>query len=76
MNHCLRYNLKQFRKCNELSIQKMADFLGVKHRATYYSWETGVAEPNIKMLLTISFKMRVSVDDLLKRNQTIETLTQ
>jgi transcriptional regulator with XRE-family HTH domain len=64
----LQKNLKFLRLTKEYSIKKLADALGGVHRATYYSWETGGAQPNIQMILRLAHELDVSVDQLLKKD--------
>ncbi|MGI9543629.1 MAG: XRE family transcriptional regulator [Cyclobacteriaceae bacterium] len=62
----LQKNLKHLRESHSLSIQEMANNLGLAHRATYYSWERGDAQPNIHTLLRLAHEFDISVDELLK----------
>ncbi len=61
----LHKNLKFLRLRKDYSIQDIANALGGLHRATYYSWETGGAQPNIQMILMLAHEYDVSVDQLL-----------
>lgn len=62
----LQKNIKYLREKNELSLQGIANALGVLNRATYYSWERGDAEPNIKMLMKLANEFDISVDELIR----------
>ena len=59
-------NLKNARKEMEYTQKQVADKLGVVE-SCYANWEQGRTEPNIAMLRQISELLKVSVDDLLKK---------
>ncbi len=58
-------NLKNLRIDNNLTQQGIADSLGIS-RSSYSSYETGVSEPNIEVLIKISNFFNCTIDDLLK----------
>ncbi len=59
-------NLKHLRKNEGRSQELMAEELGIK-RSTLSAYETGSAEPNIKLLQKIARYLNTSVDDLLSK---------
>jgi transcriptional regulator with XRE-family HTH domain len=58
-------NLRLLRTNAGYTHDKMAEKLGIKVYS-YKSWERGIAEPNIAMLLKISDLFKVTVDDLIR----------
>lgn len=58
-------NLKNLRVNNNLTQQGIADSLGIS-RSSYSSYETGVSEPSIEVLIKMSIFFNCTIDDLLK----------
>jgi transcriptional regulator with XRE-family HTH domain len=56
--------LKSLRKTRKLSMQEMADELGLA-RSTYAGYESGYREPNLSSLRIMAHKLQTSVDYLL-----------
>lgn len=56
--------LKEYRKQNKITQQKLAGILGVS-RSAIAMWETGDNEPDHAMLVRIAEYFRISVDELL-----------
>lgn len=56
--------LKNLRKTRKLSMQEMADELGLA-RSTYAGYESGYREPNLCSLRTMARKLQTSSDYLL-----------
>ncbi|WP_235560878.1 helix-turn-helix domain-containing protein [Bacillus sp. FJAT-28004] len=56
--------LKQLRKSRKLTMQEVADFLGVA-KSTYAGYESGYRQPTLESIQTISRKLRTSADYLL-----------
>ena len=72
----LKKNLKFLRTSKKLSIQEMSKLIGAEHRATYYSWERGDSQPNIKTILKIAHDFDISVDELLNTDLSINTIPE
>lgn len=62
-------NIKRFRKLRGLSIQAMADKMGID-KAGIYKWEDGSTIPGGKKLTEISNALGVTVSELLEENLT------
>lgn len=56
--------LKQLRKTRKLTMQEVADYVGVA-KSTYAGYESGYRQPTIESIQTISRKLRTSADYLL-----------
>lgn len=56
-------NLKKFRENKKLSAIKLARILNVS-KATYYNYESGITNPDIKTLIELSKVLKVSIDEL------------
>lgn len=56
--------LKQLRKKRKLTMQDVADYVGVA-KSTYAGYESGYRQPTIESIQTISRKLRTSADYLL-----------
>lgn len=56
--------LKQMRKKRKLTMQEVADSVGVA-KSTYAGYESGYRQPTIESIQTISRKLRTSADYLL-----------
>lgn len=56
--------LKQLRKSRKLTMQEVADYVGVA-KSTYAGYESGYRQPTIESIQTISRKLRTSADYLL-----------
>jgi repressor LexA len=56
-------NLKKYRLDRKISVKKITTYLNVA-RATYYNYETGRTEPDIKTLIKLSKLLNISIDDL------------
>ncbi|GBG11930.1 transcriptional regulator [Paenibacillus sp. MY03] len=56
--------LKQLRKKRKLTMQEVADYVGVA-KSTYAGYESGYRQPTIESIQTISRKLRTSADYLL-----------
>ncbi|MDF2910462.1 MAG: family transcriptional regulator [Sporolactobacillus laevolacticus] len=61
--------LIELRKCKKLTIQNMADVLGIA-KSTYASYETGYRQPPIDALVKIADFFNVSLDLLVDRHHT------
>lgn len=59
--------IKEQRKKNDLTQEKLADFLGVSYKAVS-KWECGVSVPDISLIISLAKLFRVSTDDLLGVN--------
>jgi transcriptional regulator with XRE-family HTH domain len=56
--------LKQLRKKRKLTMQEIADYVGVA-KSTYAGYESGYRQPTIESIQTISRKLHTSADYLL-----------
>jgi transcriptional regulator with XRE-family HTH domain len=56
--------LKQLRKKRKLTMQEVADYIGVA-KSTYAGYESGYRQPTIESIQSISRKLRTSADYLL-----------
>ena len=56
--------LKQLRKQRKLTMQEVADYVGVA-KSTYAGYESGYRQPTLESIQTISRKLRTSADYLL-----------
>ena len=56
--------LKQLRKQRKLTMQEVADFVGVA-KSTYAGYESGYRQPTLESIHTLSRKLRTSSDYLL-----------
>lgn len=68
MTICFGENVKALRIKNELTQEKLADFLGISFQSVS-KWERGESYPDITMLPIIASLFNVSVDDLLGINE-------
>ncbi|MBR6507318.1 MAG: helix-turn-helix transcriptional regulator [Clostridia bacterium] len=59
--------IKELRKKNDFTQEKLADFLGVSYKAVS-KWECGVSVPDISLIISLAKLFRVSTDDLLGVN--------
>lgn len=56
--------IKQLRKENDLTQEKLADYLGISYKSVS-KWETGITFPDLSMIVPISKLLGVSTDELL-----------
>ena len=61
--------IKALRKKNELTQDKLADFLCVSYQAVS-KWETGVSSPDLSLIAPLTKLFNVSADELLCLNET------
>ncbi len=59
--------IKELRKKNDFTQEKLADFLGVSYKAVS-KWECGVTVPDISLIISLAKLFRVTTDDLLGVN--------
>ncbi len=55
--------IKELRKANDMTQEKLADYLGVSFQAIS-KWECGIASPDISLLVPISRLFSISIDEL------------
>lgn len=60
--------LKQLRTNNKISMQKLADEIGLKNRGTISQFETGITTPASDTLITIADYFDISLDYLVGRS--------
>lgn len=60
--------IKELRKKNGLTQEKLADYLRVSYQAVS-KWETGIANPDLSLIAPLTKLLRVSADELLGLNQ-------
>ena len=56
--------IKDLRKANDLTQEKLADYLGVSYQAVS-KWETGVSSPDLSLIRPLTKLLHVSADELL-----------
>ncbi len=56
--------IKDLRKKNDLTQEKLADYLGVSYQAVS-KWETGVSSPDLSLIAPLTRLLHVSADELL-----------
>ena len=61
--------IKALRKKNDLTQEKLADFLCVSYQAVS-KWETGVSSPDLSLIAPLTKLFNVSADELLCLNET------
>ena len=61
--------IKELRKKNNLTQEKMADFLGVTYKAVS-KWECGITAPDLSLIIPLAKLLRVTTDELLGVNST------
>lgn len=66
-------NIKKIRKLKSLSQKELADVIDLK-RATLGAYEEGRSEPKIDTIIRVANYFSISIDDLLKRELTINEL--
>ena len=59
--------IKEQRKKNDFTQEKLADFLGVSYKAVS-KWECGVSVPDISLIVSLAKLFHVSTDDMLGVN--------
>ena len=65
--------LKARRKELELTMQDVADRVGLVHRQQVYEWERGKVRPGRKHLRRLAMVLQVSISDLIATPQPIST---
>ncbi len=63
--------IKELRKKNDLTQEKLADYLGVTYKAVS-KWECGVTVPDISLIISLAKLLHVTTDDLLGVNSANE----
>lgn len=65
--------IKELRKKNDLTQERLADYLGVTYKAVS-KWECGLTTPDLSLILPLTRILHVSADELLggKQNETDE----
>ena len=56
--------IKDLRKKNDLTQEKLADFLGVTYQSVS-KWECGVTMPDLALIVPLAKLLHVSTDELL-----------
>ena len=62
--HSIGLRIKEHRKRNDLTQEKLADFLGVTHKAVS-KWECGITTPDLALIGPLTKILHVSADELL-----------
>ena len=62
--HNIGQRIKELRKQNDLTQEKLADFLGVTYQSVS-KWETGITMPDLGMIVPLARLLHVSTDELL-----------
>jgi len=63
--------IRELRKKNDLTQEKLADYLGVTYKAVS-KWECGVTVPDISLIISLAKLLHVTTDDLLGVNSANE----
>ena len=63
MNH-IGQRIKELRKQNDLTQEKLADFLGVTYQSVS-KWECGTTMPDLALIVPLARLLHVSTDELL-----------
>jgi len=63
MNH-IGQRIKELRKRNDLTQEKLADFLGVTYQSVS-KWECGTTMPDLALIVPLARLLHVSTDELL-----------
>lgn len=64
--------IKDLRKKNDLTQEKLADYLGVSYQAVS-KWETGVSSPDLSLIAPLTRLLHVSADELLGIEEETDT---
>lgn len=59
-------NIRYLRKQRDMTQDELADMLGYKSFTTIQKWESGLSEPNLKILKQIADIFKVDIDKLAK----------
>lgn len=65
MKNNLAKNLKILRKRENLTLECMSNKLGLSGKSSYYAYEEGRAEPQIKTLIKLAKIFKVTIDTLI-----------
>jgi len=60
--------IKELRKKNDLTQEKLADYLCVSYQAVS-KWETGISSPDLSLIVPLTKLFHVSADELLGLNE-------
>ena len=61
---CLAKNIRYLRKKRNMSQDKLADLLGYRSYTTIQKWESGVAEPPVRIVRALAEIFHVDMTDL------------
>jgi len=61
--------IKELRKKNDLTQEKLADYLCVSYQAVS-KWETGISSPDLSLIVPLTRLLHVSADELFGLNET------
>jgi transcriptional regulator with XRE-family HTH domain len=67
-NEIFAQRLKQLRNSNKISMQKLADEIGLKNKGTIGQFETGITTPASDTLIALADYFNVSLDYLVGRS--------
>lgn len=65
MKNNLAKNLKSLRKEKGLTLEFMSKKMGLSGKSSYYAYEEGRAEPQIKTLIKLAKFFKVTIDTLI-----------
>lgn len=65
--------IKELRRKNDLTQEKLADSLGVSYQAVS-KWETGVSSPDLSLIVPLARLFEVTTDELLGRVRKVSAL--
>lgn len=66
-------NIRYLRKQRNMTQDELADILGYKSFTTIQKWESGLSEPNLKILKQIADIFKVDIDKLAKVDLSLNT---
>ena len=61
--HYIGEKIKELRRKNDLTQEKLADQLGVSYQ-TVSKWETGVTSPDLSLIVPLARLFKVTTDEL------------
>lgn len=72
MNH-IGKKIKDLRRRNDLTQEKLADHLGVSYQ-TVSKWETGITSPDLSLIVPLARLFKVTTDELFGFNENTDML--
>lgn len=63
--------IKELRRKNDMTQEKLADFLGVTYQ-TVSKWETGVTNPDLSLIVPLARLFKVTTDEIFNFKESVE----